>query len=36
MKVKTNLKAGRHGRGADDAPGHIRHGRGADDPANHG
>lgn len=27
MKVKTNIKAGRRGRGRgkDDAPGHVRH-----------
>jgi hypothetical protein len=35
MKVKTNIKAGRRGRGADDAPGHIRHGHGRDDGPNH-
>lgn len=35
MKVKTNIKAGRRGRGRDDAPGHIRQGRGRDDGPNH-
>jgi hypothetical protein len=35
MKVKTNVKAGRRGRGRDDGPGHVRHGRGADDGLGH-
>ncbi len=34
MKVKSNIKAGRHG--ADDAPGHVRGGHGRDDAPNHG
>ena len=32
MKVKTNIKAGRRGRGKDDAPGHVRHGDGEHGP----
>ena len=34
MKVKTNIKAGRRGRGRgkDDAPGHVRHGVGEHGP----
>jgi hypothetical protein len=35
MKVQTNLKAGRRGRGADDAAGHVRRGRGRDDAPGH-
>lgn len=35
MKVKTNVKAGRRGRGADDAAGHVRKGRRAHHGANH-
>jgi hypothetical protein len=33
MKVKTNIKAGRHG--ADDALGHVRGGHGKDDKQPH-
>jgi hypothetical protein len=35
MKVLTNIKAGRRGRGADDGPRHVRHGRGRDDGPGH-
>lgn len=35
MKIQTDIRAGRRGRGADDGAGHGRRGRGADDPQPH-
>jgi hypothetical protein len=33
--AKKRARKARHGRGRDDAPGHVRHGRGTDDGPNH-